>query len=80
MSYYCGLCKDDGLCRNNIKNKYYDEELFGETDYIDCWIYLRNVQPKKDDVKIWDIERKVWVKQKKQRRMIGVGSLSLIEE
>ena len=39
---------------------YYDEN----SDYLDCWIYLRKNNPRKnEDIEIWDIERKVWVKQ-----------------
>ena len=41
MSYDCKICKDDGHCRNNINSKYYDVEMFGQTDYIDCCVYLK---------------------------------------
>ena len=38
----CFICDDDGLCRNNIFSPYYDDRLFGDTDYLDCIVYLRN--------------------------------------
>lgn len=40
----CDICRDDGLCRNNENSRYYDERLFGETDYLDCLIYYKTIR------------------------------------
>lgn len=42
----CDICRDDGLCRNNENSPYYDERLFGETDYLDCIIYYKTIRVK----------------------------------
>ena len=40
----CELCGDNGECRNNENSRYYDERLFGETDYLDCLIYYKTIR------------------------------------
>ena len=40
----CEICSDSGLCRNNENSPYYDERLFGETDYLDCIIYYKTIR------------------------------------
>ena len=43
----CEICKDQKgklskeYCRDNEKSPHYDGDLFGSTDYIDCWGYIR---------------------------------------
>ena len=44
----CEICSDDGLCRNNENSPYYDERLFGETDYLDCIIYYKTIRVRQD--------------------------------
>ena len=34
----CSICKDDGLCSNNIFSKNYDNDF---SDYLDCILYLK---------------------------------------
>ena len=57
----CDICKDDGLCRNNKKNPNYSED---DSDYLDCWVYLRRyVETDRDyKVEVWDINKKTWTK------------------
>ena len=44
----CDICRDDGLCRNNENSPYYDERLFGETNYLDCIIYYKTIRVRQD--------------------------------
>lgn len=69
----CGICLDDGLCRNNIFSPYYDDRLFGETDYLDCIVYLRN---KKD----YPTENWLhgWIKFNKKKRIEILRLLNLL--
>ena len=45
--YKCSICKDKRgvltgkYCRDNEKSKHYDDELITDTDYIDCWVFIR---------------------------------------
>ena len=61
----CSICKDDGECRNNVKSKYYDDFY---SDYLDCWVYLRNHEPleqklkREQRIEVWEIDKKVWIK------------------
>ena len=62
----CDICKDDGRCLNNKKNSDYSEE---DSDYLDCWVYLRRyVRTDRDyGVETWDSENKVWIKRDDSR-------------
>ena len=43
----CSICKNKkGIltkkyCRDNEKSPHYDNDLFGDTDYIDCLVFIR---------------------------------------
>jgi len=39
----CEICNDSGECLNNIHSPFYDgDDMWGKTDYLDCWVYIRN--------------------------------------
>tara|TARA_B100000768_G_scaffold141617_1_gene133373 strand:- start:234 stop:455 length:222 start_codon:yes stop_codon:yes gene_type:complete len=50
----CSICKDKkGIiskqyCRDNPKSKHYDNDMFGETDYLDCWVFIRANETKEE--------------------------------
>ena len=50
----CSICKDKrGIlskeyCRDNEKSPDYDDDLFGSTDYIDCWVFIRQNETKEE--------------------------------
>jgi transcription elongation factor Elf1 len=76
----CPICNNNGECKNNENSPLYDEN----SDYFDCWVYLRNKQPRDDeDIEIWDIERKVWEKQEfpiTEENEIGEKYVKLTDE
>ena len=43
----CSICQDKKgkitkqYCRDNEISPHYDNDLFGDTDYLDCWVYIR---------------------------------------
>ena len=39
----CEICNDSGECLNNIHSPFYDgDDMWGKSDYLDCWVYIRN--------------------------------------
>tara|TARA_B100000287_G_C20262627_1_gene634639 strand:- start:68 stop:286 length:219 start_codon:yes stop_codon:yes gene_type:complete len=48
----CSICNDEKgkisgeYCRDNEKSEHYDDDLFGTTDYWDCWGFLNANKPK----------------------------------
>ena len=44
----CGICDDDGICKNNINNPNYTDDLFKGGDLYDCQEYIE----KRDGVPI----------------------------
>ena len=50
----CSICKDkkgilsNQYCKDNPKNKDYDNDLFGDTDYLDCWGFIRANETKEE--------------------------------
>mgnify|MGYP004002117941 FL=1 len=76
----CSICNNNGKCKNDENSPLYDEN----SDYFDCWVYLRNKQPRDDeDIEIWDIERKVWEKQEfpiTEENEIGEKYVKLTDE
>jgi len=50
----CTICKDKkGIlskeyCRDNPSSKFYDTDMFGDTDYLDCWVFIRANETKKE--------------------------------
>ena len=70
----CFICDDDGLCRNNIFSPYYDERLFGDTDYLDCIVYLRNKEDRPTENWIHG-----WLKFNKKKRIELLRLLNLLE-
>ena len=44
----CSICNEEKgkmsgeYCRDNEKSPHYDDDLFGSTDYLDCWVFIRN--------------------------------------
>ena len=50
----CSICNDKkGIlskkyCRDNPKSKEYDNDLFGDTDYMDCWVFIRANETKEE--------------------------------
>jgi len=76
----CPICNNNGECKNNENSPLYDEN----SDYFDCWVYLRNKHPRNDeDIEIWDIERKVWEKQEfpiTEENEIGEKYVKLTDE
>jgi len=54
MTDICSICKDKKgkmskqYCRDNEKSDDYDGELFGDTDYLDCWVFIRSNETKEE--------------------------------
>ena len=50
----CSICNDERgvlsgeYCRDNEKSPDYDDDLFGGTDYIDCWVFIRANETKEE--------------------------------
>ena len=50
----CSICNDEKgkmsgeYCRDNEKSPYYDGDLFGSTDYLDCWVFIRTNETKEE--------------------------------
>jgi len=69
----CLICGDDGLCRNNIFSSYYDDRLFGGTDYLDCIVYLRNKEDRPTENWLHG-----WIKFNKKKRIEILRLLNLL--
>lgn len=50
----CSICNDEKgkmsgeYCRDNEKSPHYDDDLFGSTDYLDCWVFIRTNETKEE--------------------------------
>ena len=50
----CSICKDEKgkisnqYCKDNEKSPDYDDVLFGDTDYLDCWVFIRANETKEE--------------------------------